>query len=258
MFRIMRSFWGPTDKSETRSLKRRRTRSRKKRKNKANLFTPVIVEEANPVDSEEVLSDTRSLFTEEQMDENRNEEENETTIFYQVEINDEEYQYMVENDLIEEQTELIDFENDASSTSNLLRIEKQPVVKKKEKKWWEIDEEELERKRRERNKWWLTDEEFDENFELTDEQKLKCAAFFVWIIALVIFFYFHTPDNKDASKGGHTSSMDRIKEMTRNRGFGGGLPHSKFFPVRMKFEIVDQTLTNYPVFLFNSTKGNGR
>lgn len=257
MFRIMRSFWGPTDKSETRSLKRRRTRSRKKRKNKANLFTPVIVEEANPVDSEEVLSDTRSLFTEEQMDENRNEEENETTIFYQVEINDEEYQYMVENDLIEEQTELIDFENDAS-TSNLLRIEKQPVVKKKEKKWWEIDEEELERKRRERNKWWLTDEEFDENFELTDEQKLKCAAFFVWIIALVIFFYFHTPDNKDASKGGHTSSMDRIKEMTRNRGFGGGLPHSKFFPVRMKFEIVDQTLTNYPVFLFNSTKGNGR
>ena len=40
----------------------------------------------------------------------------------------------------------------------------------------EEEQQELEQKKKERgDKWWMSDEEFEE-FELTDEQKLKCAG----------------------------------------------------------------------------------
>ena len=226
----MRNLW-PTE-SEVK-LKRRKPKSRKKRKNKANSSsTNLVIDNLdndlnNELDNLDNLDneadDTQLLDAYENWNENQN--------YYEVEINQEQYEYMLEHNYINDQNECIRLEfpgkkEDDPSIRNVLFEEQQQQLLLAE-------EEEEQRKKKEKNKssWWLNDEEFDENFELTYEQKLKCLAFFIWIITLIIFFYFHTPDNKndhhsENSNGHHARSLDRIKEMTRNRF--PGFPVSNF------------------------------
>lgn len=61
--------------------------------------------------------------------------------------------------------------------------------------------------------------------------KIVLAAFFVWLISLVLFFYFYNPEPPSKGSKDNPSSIDRIREMTRNRLPPGVLPHrNKFFP----------------------------
>lgn len=166
MFRIMRSFWLPDAEPQTK-LKRRKPKNRRKKRNKANAPPNLVVEnnlESNLENVESNLENVESDLIESEdtqliSDENQN--------YYELEINEEQYQYMLARNYINENNECIRLEfpnkEDDPSTRNVLFEE----------------QEELERKRKEKaDKWWLNDEEFDENFELTDEQKLKCAGEF--------------------------------------------------------------------------------
>ena len=126
---------------------------------------PNLVVENNLEDRLESLaenlieSEATQLIANGALDESQNQN------FYEIEINEEQYQYMLATGCINENNECIRLEfpnkEDDPTIRNVLFEE----------------QEELERKKKQKNdKWWMSDEEFDENYELTDEQKLKCAG----------------------------------------------------------------------------------
>ena len=163
MFRIIRSFRPAEAEPETK-LKRRKGKNRKRKRNKANVPSNFVVEnnlEDNP-ESSLVESEDTQLITE-GLDENQN--------LYEIEINEEQYRYMLERNYINENNECIRLEfpgKDDDPTIRNILFEEQA---------------ELERKKKEKSdKWWMSDEEFDENYELTDEQKLKCAGELDWLL----------------------------------------------------------------------------
>lgn len=229
MFRLMRNFWATPNESEIK-LRRRKVKNRSKRKRnklKAAKQNDKVENnsndniENNPIEnnSNENLiesGETQYLMNEDDVYENLIKQN-----YYEVEIGEEQYKYMLENDLFDENNECTNLAS--SSKENDPSTRNVPF------------EEEEERKKKSKDKWWSNDEEFDENFELTDEQKMKCAAFFIWIITLIIFFYFHNPDHENQSnRNGHSSNLDKIREMTRNQLPPGLLSQrNKFFAVSL-------------------------
>lgn len=235
MFDKMRSFW--LDEPETK-LKRRKNKVRKRKRSKndnsSNLVLDGFEEESSIQSSssstygilnpnyeenyDESYEDSYDhLYSSSNQDERYDQNFNQTCRrrFYEIDIDEKEYQYLLDNNLIEKEyteeslrEEFRDQED--QSTRNIL-----------------FEEEERKKEEKNKNSWLMSDEEFEE-FELTEDQKLKCAAFFIWIISLVIFFYFQdyfiSTDDKSDKGRQDQSEIDRIKEIGRNRFPPGFLP----------------------------------
>lgn len=180
---MMRSFWLPDPEPPTK-LRRRKPKNKKKKRNKAlNLVVENNLEPSNLESLESNLDSLESnlenvesdLLEEAQLisaDENQN-------YYYELEINEEQYQYMRARNYINENNECIRLEfpskEDDPTTRNVLFEEQQELEQLEQ---LEQQEEQEKKRKKKADKWWMNDEEFDENFELTDEQKLKCVGEF--------------------------------------------------------------------------------